>query len=403
MSFTSVVQFLEKIAPLANLTKKEIKLLQTPDNVFKAELTVNGKKYPAYRVQFNNARGQYKGGIRYHPEVSEDEVTSLAFWMTIKTAVTDLPFGGAKGGVTVDPKKLSKKELEQLSRAYVRAFYKHLGPDTDIPAPDVYTTPEIMGWMLDEYQKLTGKKAPAFITGKPLGLGGSKVRDIATALGGVYVLEEAVKKIGLKEKKVAIMGFGNAGMNMAKLLAERGYTIVAVSDSKGGIYDAKGLDVDEIIKVKKTKGAVSEYAKADKISNEELLESNCSILIPSALSGVITNKNAKNIKARIVLELANGPTTREADEILSTRKVLVLPDILANAGGVTVSYFEWVQNKKNESWSEQEIKKKLQEKMVSAFQQIWKEFTDGKKSFRTAAYILALKKIVAAEKNRKRI
>ena len=403
MSFTSVVKFLEKIAPLANLTKKEIKLLQTPDKVLKAELTVNGKKYPAYRVQFNNARGQYKGGIRYHPEVSEDEVTSLAFWMTIKTAVTDLPFGGAKGGVTVDPKKLSKKELEQLSRAYVRAFYKHLGPDTDIPAPDVYTTPEIMGWMLDEYQKLTGKKAPAFITGKPLELGGSKVRDIATALGGVYVLEEAVKKVGLKEKKVAIMGFGNAGMNMAKLLAERGYTIVAVSDSKGGIYDAKGLDVDEIIKVKKTKGAVSEYAKADKISNEELLESNCSILIPSALSGVITNKNAKNIKARIVLELANGPTTREADEILSTRKVLVLPDILANAGGVTVSYFEWVQNKKDESWSEQEIKKKLQGKMVSAFQQIWKEFTDGKKSFRTAAYILALKKIVAAEKNRKRI
>ena len=403
MSFTSVVQFLEKIAPLANLTKKEIKLLQTPDNVFKAELTVNGKKYPAYRVQFNNARGQYKGGIRYHPEVSEDEVTSLAFWMTIKTAVTDLPFGGAKGGVTVDPKKLSKKELEQLSRAYVRAFYKHLGPDTDIPAPDVYTTPEIMGWMLDEYQKLTGKKAPAFITGKPLGLGGSKVRDIATALGGVYVLEEAVKKIGLKEKKVAIMGFGNAGMNMAKLLRQRGYTIVAVSDSKGGIYDTKGLDVEEIIKVKETKGTVTGYAKADKISNEELLESNCSILIPSALSGVITNKNAKNIKARIVLELANGPTTREADEILSTRKVLVLPDILANAGGVTVSYFEWVQNKKDESWSEQEIKKKLQGKMVSAFQQIWKEFTDGKKSFRTAAYILALKKIVAAEKNRKRI
>ncbi|MDO8511159.1 MAG: Glu/Leu/Phe/Val dehydrogenase [Nanoarchaeota archaeon] len=403
MTFTNVVQFLEKIAPLANLSKKEVRLLQTPDKVLKAELTVNGKKYPAYRVQFNNARGPYKGGIRYHPEVSEDEVTSLAFWMTIKTAVTDLPFGGAKGGVTVDPKKLSKKELEDLSRAYVRAFYKHLGPETDIPAPDVYTTPEIMGWMLDEYQKLTGKKAPAFITGKPLELGGSKVRDIATALGGVYVLEEAVKKVGLKEKKVAIMGFGNAGMNMAKLLAERGYTIVAVSDSKGGIYDAKGLDVNEIIKVKETKGAVSEYAKADKISNEELLESDCSVLIPSALSGVITNKNAKNIKAKIILELANGPTTREADEILSTRKVLVLPDILANAGGVTVSYFEWVQNKKNESWSEQEVKKKLQEKMVSAFQHIWKEFTDGKKSFRTAAYILALKKIVAAQKNKKRI
>ena len=398
MSFTSVIKFLEKIAPLANLSDKEIKLLQTPNNILKAELAVNGKNYPAYRVQFNNARGPYKGGIRYHPEVSEDEVTSLAFWMTIKTAVTDLPFGGGKGGVTVNPKQLSKKELEELSRAYVRAFYKYLGPDTDVPAPDVYTTPEIMGWMLDEYQKLTGKKAPAFITGKPLELGGSKVRDIATALGGVYVLEEAVKKVGLKEKKVAIQGFGNAGMNMAKLLAERGYIIVAVSDSKGGIYDQKGLDIDELIKVKETKGAVSEYAKGVKISNQELLECDTSILVPSALSGVITEKNAKNIKAKIVLELANGPTTPEADEILSTRKVLVLPDILANAGGVTVSYFEWVQNKKNQSWSEQDVKKKLQEKMISAFQQIWKEFSDDKKSFRTAAYVLALKKIVAAEK-----
>ncbi len=403
MSFANVTTFLKKIAPLANLSKKDIRKLETPDKVLKAELTVNGKKYPAYRVQFNNARGPYKGGIRYHPEVSEDEVTSLAFWMIIKTAVTDLPFGGGKGGVTVDPKKLSKKELEELSRAYVRAFYKNLGPDTDVPAPDVYTTPEIMGWMLDEYQKLIGKKAPAFITGKPLELGGSKVRDIATALGGVYVLEEAVKKTGLKEKKVAIQGFGNAGMNMAQLLAERKYTIVAVSDSKGGIYDPKGLDIKKVIKAKETTGTVTEYAKATKISNEELLESDCSILIPSALSGVITKEIAPRIKAKIVLELANGPTTPEADEILSTRNVLVLPDILANSGGVTVSYFEWVQNKKNESWSEQEIKKKLQEKMFSAFQQIWKEFSDDKKSFRSAAYVLALEKIIAAEKDRKRI
>lgn len=401
MSFIKVIQFLEKIAPLANLTWKEIALLQTPDKVLKAELTVSGKKYPAYRVQFNNARGPYKGGIRYHPEVSEDEVTSLAFWMTIKTAVTDLPFGGGKGGVAVDPKKLSRKELEELSRAYVRAFYKHLGPDTDIPAPDVYTTPEIMGWMLDEYQKLTGKKALAFITGKPLELGGSKMRDIATALGGIYVLEEVVKKINLPEKKVAIQGFGNAGMNMAKLLAEGGYTIVAVSDSKGGIYDAKGLNIDEVIKIKEAKGTVTKYAKAKNISNRELLESSCSILIPSALSGVITKENAPKIKAKIVLELANGPTTSEADEILSSRKIVVLPDILANAGGVTVSYFEWVQNKKNQSWSEQEVKKKLQEKMVSAFQQIWNEFSDDKKDFRTAAYVVALKKIIAAEKNKK--
>ncbi len=403
MSFQKIIQFLEKIALLANLSEKEIQLLKNPDRVLKAELTVNGKKYSAYRVQFNNARGPYKGGIRFHPEVSEDEVKSLAFWMTIKTTVTDLPFGGGKGGVKVDPKRLSKKELEGLSRAYVRAFYQYLGPDTDIPAPDVYTNAEIMAWMLDEYEKATKTKAPAFITGKPLELGGSKVRDIATALGGVYVLEEAVKKTGLKEKNVAIQGFGNAGMNMAKLLAERGYTIVAVSDSKGGIHDAKGLNMNEVIKAKETKGTVTEYTKAAKISNEELLACSCSILIPSALSGVLTKENAQKVKAKMVLELANGPTTPEADEILWSRKVLVLPDILANAGGVTVSYFEWLQNKKNESWSEQQVKKKLQEKMVSAFEQIWKEFSDGKKSFRTAAYVLALKKIVDAEKKRKRI
>lgn len=403
MTFSNVVAFLEKIAPLAGLSKKEIKQLQTPDRVLKAELIVGSKKYPAYRVQFNNARGPYKGGIRFHPEVNEDEVTSLAFWMTLKTAVTDLPFGGGKGGVQVDPKKLSRKELEELSRAYVRAFYKYLGPNQDIPAPDVYTNAEIMAWMLDEYEKLMKTKAPAFITGKPLELGGSKVRDIATALGGTYVLEEAVKKMGLNEKKVAIQGFGNAGMNMAKLLAEKGYTIVAVSDSKGGIYAAGGLDLKEVITAKNTAGSVVEYKKARKISNEELLECVCSILIPSALSGVITKENAARIKAKIILELANGPTTPEADEILHRRKVLVLPDILANAGGVTVSYFEWVQNKKKESWSEQQVKKKLQEKMISAFRQIWKEFADGKKSFRTAAYILALKKIIAAEQKRSKI
>lgn len=403
MTFSGVVDFLKKTAPLAGLSQKEMELLQKPDRILKAELIVSGKKYPAYRVQFNNARGPYKGGIRFHPEVSEDEVKSLAFWMSLKTAVTDLPLGGGKGGVTVDPKKLSRKELEELSRAYVRAFYKHLGPDTDIPAPDVYTTPEIMGWMLNEYEKLVGKTAPAFITGKPLELGGSKVRDIATALGGVYVLKEAVAKTGLKEKKAAIQGFGNAGMNMAKLLAEKGYTIVAVSDSKGGIYQAKGLNIGEIIKVKEAKGSVVEYAKGEKISNEELLECDCSILIPSALSGVITKQNASSIKAKIILELANGPTTPEADEMLFAKKVLVLPDILANAGGVTVSYFEWVQNQKKESWSEQEVKKKLQEKMISAFRMIWKEFSDGKNSFRTAAYVLALKKIAAAERKRGRI
>lgn len=403
MAFSTVTEFLKKIAPLAHLGEKEIELLQKPDNILKTQLKISGKTYPAYRVQFNNARGPYKGGIRFHPGVNEDEVKSLAFWMTIKTTITDLPFGGGKGGVAVDPKKLTKKELEELSRAYVNAFYKYLGPDTDVPAPDVYTTPEIMGWMLDEYEKLTQTKAPAFITGKPLGLGGSKVRDIATALGGVYVLEEAVKKIKLQKKEAAIQGFGNAGMNMALLLAERGYAIVAVSDSKGGIYDASGLNVEKVIKVKNTVGSVTGYADAKKISNEELLECRCTILIPSALSGIITEKNAANVKAKIVLELANGPTTPAAEAILLQKKVLVLPDILANAGGVTVSYFEWLQNKKNEWWDEKKVKKKLLEKMKTAFANVWKERLKSGCDLRTAAYILALKKIVAAEKKRNKI
>ena len=229
MSFKT---FLNKVAVKADLTKSELERLSTPDRVLKADLKVNGKTYPAFRVQFNNARGPYKGGIRFHPEVSEEEVTDLAFWMTLKTAVADLPFGGGKGGVRVNPKELSAEEIEELSRAYVSAFYKHLGPEKDIPAPDVYTNPGIMAIMLDQYEKLVGKKSPGFITGKPLDKGGSLLRDIATALGGFYILEEAIKKFNLKEKTAIIQGFGNAGMNMAKLLSEHGYKVIWVSYSK---------------------------------------------------------------------------------------------------------------------------------------------------------------------------
>jgi len=403
MTFEKVNSFLRKVAPLAGLGEKELDILSTPQNILKAEMEVSGKKYPAFRVQFNNARGPYKGGIRFHPEVDEDEVKSLAFWMTLKTAVADIPLGGGKGGVRVNPKELSKEEIEELSRAYVRAFYKDLGPDKDIPAPDVYTTPQIMAWMLDEYEKLVGEKAPGFITGKPLEVGGSKVRDISTALGGVYILEEAVKKLGLEDKKVSIQGFGNAGMNAAKLLAEYGYTIVAVSDSKGAIYDSEGLDVGEVIKIKTETGSVVNYGNAERISNSDLLKVDCSILIPSALSGVITKDNAAEIKARIVLELANGPTTSEADEILHDRDVLVLPDILANAGGVTVSYFEWVQNLENESWESDVVKKKLKDKMIDAFEQLWDEYQKHGYDFRTVSYVHAIKKVVEAERKRGRL
>jgi glutamate dehydrogenase/leucine dehydrogenase len=398
MSFAKVTEFLEKIAPFANLNQEELKLLKTPEHILEGEIEVSGKKYPAFRVQFNSARGPFKGGIRFHPEVDKDEVTALAFWMTLKTAVADIPLGGGKGGVRINPKELSEQELEELSRAYVRAFYKDLGPEKDIPAPDVYTTPQIMGWMLDEYEKLVGHKAPAMITGKPLELGGSKVRDIATALGGVYVLEEAVTKLGLESKRVAIQGFGNAGMNMAKLLHKRGFTIVAVSDSKGGVYDEEGLDINKAEECKKSGNLGSCGGRV--ITNDELLELDVDILIPAALGDVITKENADDIKAVIVLELANGPTTTEADDILHSKDILLLPDVLANSGGVTVSYFEWVQNLKNESWNENFIKEKLKEKMVIAFTQLWNVYDSSIADFRTTAYIHAIKKVVVAEKKR---
>ncbi len=403
MTFDKIKQFLEKIAPLAGAGQEELKILATPNQILQAELEVSGKKYPAYRVQHNNSRGPYKGGIRYHPDVDLDEVQSLAFWMSLKTAVADVPMGGGKGGITVNPKELSLEELQELSRQWVRAFYKHIGPTKDIPAPDVYTTPQIMAWMMDEYEKLIGESAPGVITGKPLAVGGSLVRDIATALGGVYVLEEAVKKVDIADKTIAIQGFGNAGMNAAKLLVEQGYKIVAVSDSKGGIYNPAGLDIDLVIKVKSETKSVVNYSDAEKVSNEDILTLDVSVLVPSALENVITIENATKIKAKIILELANGPTTPEADEILHKAGILVLPDILANAGGVTVSYFEWIQNNTGLYWKAEEVREKLKEKMVVAFEGIWTEYSGKEYDFRTATYILAIKKILEAEKFRGRI
>ncbi len=400
-------EFLERIAPLAKLTAKEMELLSTPDHVWKAELIVSGKKYPAFRVQFNNARGPYKGGIRYHPEVNEKEVTDLAFWMSLKTAVADLPFGGGKGGVQVDPKKLSEQEIEELSRAYVKAFYQHLGPDKDVPAPDVYTTPQIMAWMQEEYEKLTGKEAPGFTTGKPLEHGGSQVRDVATALGGMYILEEALKYIQIPSKTVAIQGFGNAGSNAAKFLHKLGFKVLAISDSKGGIYDTAGINPEEAEQIKEKDGKLEGYCKGNPackiISNEQLLELSVDILIPAALGGVITKENADKIKAKIILELANGPTTAEADDILHKKKILIIPDILANSGGVTVSYFEWVQNKNNETWDEERVKEKLKKKMVQAFRVLWEEHQNKQHDLRTSAYVFAMRKILAAERLRGRI
>lgn len=403
MTFDQVITFLDKLRKIARWNKAEMEILKNPQRAYQSILEVSGKKYPAFRVQYNDARGPTKGGIRYHPEVNLEEVKSLAFWMTLKCAVADIPYGGAKGGVAVNPKELSGSELQELSRKYVRAFYKQMGPTRDIPAPDVYTNSQIMAWMLDEYETLVGQKASGFITGKPLELGGSFVRDIATALGGVYVLEEALKKIKLSDKSVAVQGFGNAGMNMAKLLSEAGFKVVAVSDSKGGIYDPKGLRIDEIIKVKEKTGSVGNYSGGKKITNEELLALDCAILIPSALSGAITENNADSVKAKIVLELANGPTTPKADEILFRKKILVLPDVLSNSGGVTVSYFEWVQNNYGYYWDEETVKKRLREKMVTAFDKIWNKYSGSNYDFRTNTYLLAIDKILLAERLRGKV
>jgi len=400
--FHNILQKLEEIKPLMNLTNRELALLKKPARIHKANLKVGNKTYAAFRIQYNDARGPTKGGIRYHPNVSEDEVKALSFWMTLKCAVVNIPYGGAKGGVVVDPKKLSPEELEQLSRAYVKAFHEHLGAWKDIPAPDVYTDAQIMAWMLDEFEKITKRHEPGFITGKPLELGGSLIRDIATAQGGAFVLRELAKKSDLQPAKtrVAIQGFGNAGLNMAKILSQWSYKIVAVSDSKGAIYNKKGLDIDDVIKHKDHAGSVIGFNGADSLSNKELLELDCDILIPAALENQITKANAHEIKAKIVLELANGPTTPDADKILFKKGITVVPDILANAGGVTVSYFEWVQNVSGYYWEAPEVLQKLEKAMISAFNELFEEYKERRCDMRTAAYILALDKVLKAERLR---
>ena len=396
----SYKQFLDKVLPLMSLSEKEVAVLSSPEHVHHAKLSVGDKKFDAWRVQYSRARGPSKGGIRYHPEVNEEEVTSLAFWMSLKCAVTDLPLGGGKGGISVNPKELSVSELEELSRAYIRAFGDFIGPNKDIPAPDVYTTPQIMAWMLDEYEKHVGHHAPGVITGKPLEVGGSKVRGIATALGGVYVLEAAISKLSNVGKRVVIQGFGNAGMTAAKLLVARGFVVVGASDSRGAVACASGLDVEALCLLKGEKKSVSEFSGegVKVLSNSELLELDCDILVPAALEDSITESNAGAVKAKVVLELANGPTNAAADDILHNAGVLVLPDILANAGGVTVSCFEWVQNRSGDYWESDVIEAKLRKKMETAFSEIWGLYSaaDKKHDFRMTTYMYSIKKVLAA-------
>lgn len=361
------------------------------------------KTFKGFRVQYNDARGPCKGGIRYHPDETIDTVRALAAWMTWKTSVVDIPLGGGKGGVICDPKKMSPGEIERLSRAYIRRVAYFIGPDKDIPAPDVYTTPQIMEWMLDEYETIHGKKSPGAITGKPLGAGGSHGRDDATARGGIYCVREAGKVLGIDlfGAEAAIQGYGNAGQHAHRLaIDDLGMRVVAVSDTKGGIFRKEGLDYHAVQEYKKSSGSVTGFPGSEPISNALLLEYPATVLMPSALENVITGENATKVKPKILAELANGPTTPEADEILFANKVYVIPDFLCNSGGVTVSYFEQVQNASNYYWSLEEVRNRLDTLITVAFHSVHDMATSRGIDNRMGAYLVAVKRVADECKGR---
>ncbi|MEB6340430.1 Glu/Leu/Phe/Val dehydrogenase [Mammaliicoccus sciuri] len=359
------------------------------------------KTFTGYRAQHNDAVGPTKGGVRFHPDVDVEEVTALSMWMTLKCGIVDLPYGGGKGGIVCDPRQMSIHELERLSRGYVRAISQIVGPTKDIPAPDVFTNSQIMAWMMDEYSQMDEFNSPGFITGKPIVLGGSQGRDRSTALGVVIAIEEAAKRRGktIEGSRVVIQGFGNAGSFLAKFLYDQGAKIVGISDAYGALHDPEGLDIDYLLDRRDSFGTVTNLFD-DTISNKELFEIDCDILVPAAISNQITEENANDIKAEIVVEAANGPTTMAATKILSERGVLLVPDVLASAGGVTVSYFEWVQNNQGYYWTEEEVNEKLREKLVKAFDTIYNLSENRKIDMRLAAYIVGIKRTAEAARYR---
>ncbi len=420
--FDAAITQLTTAAKYIDLPKGLLEKLEKPDRTI--QLNVSFKKddgttgiISGFRVQHNNILGPYKGGLRFHPKVDMQEVQALAFWMMIKNAVVSVAFGGGKGGLEIDPKNLSETELQRLTREFAKLLSPNIGPEIDVPAPDVNTNAKIMDWIADEYVKQVKSlkfkvqsetdQLKAVVTGKSVGNGGSLGRDQATGLGGFFVLEKLVEKLNLKKPlTVAIQGFGNVGGNFAHILYKNGYKVVAVSDIKGGIYNTNGdgFNIDLVKKCREEKGflagcycvgSVCDLARKYDgiISNEELLELDVDILIPAAMENVITEKNAGKIKAKIVFEMANGPTSLKGDKILNKRKILTVPDVLANSGGVTVSYFEWYQNMHEENWSLEKVNSKLKEKMETAFEEVWKISKDKKVSLRIAAYILALKRL----------
>jgi len=407
MVFDNITTILGKVAPIMNLSEQEKAQLVKFHSIQRADLKVGTKKYPAFRIIHNNALGPGKGGIRFHPNVSEDEVRSLSFWMSMKNSLAGLPFGGGKGGVIVDPKILNQKELQELSRQYVRAFHNFIGQDKDIPAPDVYTNPQIMAWMLDEFEKIKGHHELGFITGKPVELGGTALRGDSTSKGGFIMFNELIKKEKLNKKTltIAVQGFGNAGWYKAKYLHDNKFKVVAVSDSQGGIYNKKGLHIINVKDAKDKGKSVQDYAQGEHITNTELLELDVDILVLAALENQITKKNADRIKAKYIIELANGPINPEADAILHQKKIVVLPDILANSGGVIGSYFEWANNRAGNIFELQHLIRLFDERMKETFDKVWLAFEEDKRKhdIRTLAYIIAIKRILIAEKLRGRV
>jgi glutamate dehydrogenase len=359
------------------------------------------KIFTGYRSQHNDAVGPTKGGVRFHPEVNEAEVKALSIWMSLKCGIANLPYGGGKGGIICDPRNMSFRELEKLSRGYVRAISQIVGPTKDIPAPDVYTNSQIMAWMMDEYSRLREFDSPGFITGKPLVLGGSQGRETATARGVTICIEEAVKKknIELQGARIVIQGFGNAGSFLAKFMHDAGAKVIGISDAYGALYDPEGLDIDYLLERRDSYGTITTLF-TNVITNQELLEKECDILVPAAISNQITAENAGRIKAAIVVEAANGPTSLEATKILDERGVLLVPDILASTGGVTVSYFEWVQNNQGYYWSEDEVAEKLRNVMVASFEEIYQTSQTRHVDMRLAAYMVGIRKPAEASRYR---
>ncbi len=381
------------------LLKEPLRMLEVRIPIKLDDGTV--KVFTGFRAQHNDAVGPTKGGVRFHPMVTEDEVKALSMWMTLKCGIVDLPYGGGKGGIICDPRQMSMNEIEKLSRGYVRAISQFVGPTKDIPAPDVFTNSQIMAWMMDEYSRIDEFNSPGFITGKPIVLGGSQGRERATAQGVTICVEEAAKKRGINMEgaRIVIQGFGNAGSFLAKFMSDAGAKVIGISDAYGALHDPNGLDIDYLLDRRDSFGTVTTLFE-NTITNQELLELDCDILVPAAIENQITAENAHKIKAAIVVEAANGPTTTEATKILADRGILLVPDVLASAGGVTVSYFEWVQNNQGYYWTEEEVNEKLYKKMVDAFENVYTVATTRNINMRLAAYMVGVRKTAEASRFR---